>query len=160
MGLGSCKYSNTPESVTEKFLVSFNRMDYATAKSISTESTNDFLNIMERETTHITEDQKEAFAQKFKVTIEHVSYPYDSLAIVQFRTNPKQLPFNKLKLIKTINRNDKIRWKVDFSTLDLLQDDNPFGPLDPIQEEMNDSIQNLHNQLPSSDQRATDTTVN
>lgn len=118
--LSSCKYSNTPESVARKFLISFNQMDFATAKSLSTPSTWEILDIMAEATRDIPQERKENFAKQFSVDILGVKKESDSTMVVTFETKPKRLPFNQLRLLKTINKDGNTRWKVDISTLDLL----------------------------------------
>lgn len=120
VSIASCKYSHTPDSVARKFLISFNQLDFATAKSLSTKNTWPLLDIMAEATHNISAERKSEFAEKFTVKIRQVENESDSTVIVTFQTEPKRLPFNQLRLFKTQNRDGKTRWKVDISTLDLL----------------------------------------
>lgn len=132
LSLSSCKYSNTPESVARKFLISFNQMDFATAKSLSTSNTWEILDIMSEATKNIPQERKENFASQFTVDILGVKKESDSTLVITFKTKPKRLPFNQLRMVKSVNNDGNTRWKVDISTLDLLnseEDQTPDGLL-------------------------------
>lgn len=116
----SCKYSNSPESVARRFLISFNQLDFSTAKSLSTPNTWEILDIMSAATRNVSQDRKNAFNQNFTVTIIKVEKESDTSRLITFQTTPKRLPFNKIRLLRTFNKDGNIRWKVDISTLDLL----------------------------------------
>lgn len=95
-------------------------MDFQKAKSYSTPGTWDVLNIMAEATKNVSEEQKTGYSKSFFVSILGTKSESDSVVIVTFKTVPKRLPFNHFKLFKTINRRGQTRWKVDISTLDLL----------------------------------------
>lgn len=120
LSVASCKFSNSPESVAQKFLISFNQLDFATAKSLSTPETWGMLDIMATATKNVSENQKQQFAEHFSVKIMKVEKESDSSVIVTFQTHPKRLPFDRFRMKKTLNQNGDVRWKVDISTLDLL----------------------------------------
>lgn len=124
INFSACKYSNSPESVAKKFLISFNQLDITTAKSLSTPSTWDFLDIMGAATKNISDERKKDLGANFTVEILNVAKESDSTVIVTFKTNPKRLPFNQFRLVKTQNNDGDTRWKVDISTLDLLNSDS------------------------------------
>lgn len=123
--LSSCKYSNSPESVARRFLVSFNQLDFATAKSLSTPNTWQILDIMAEATKNISQDRKDAFSRNFTVKIIQTEKESDTSRIITFQTIPKRLPFNKIRLVRTFNKDGNVRWKVDISTLDLLDSEKP-----------------------------------
>lgn len=120
----SCKYSNSPESVATKFLISFNQLDLVAAKSLSTPNTWELLDIMGAATKNISDERKKDFGKNFSVEILKTKKESDSTMIVTFRTKPKRLPFNQFRLLKTKNKDGDTRWKVDISTLDLLNSDS------------------------------------
>lgn len=129
----SCKYSNSPESVVKKFLVSFNRLDFTTAKSLSSKGTWEILDIMAAYTKEVSDEKKIELSKDFTVKITKVEQESDSTVIVYFKTNPKRLPFDHLRLYKTLNKNEEVRWKIDISTLDLMnteENENEFIPDD------------------------------
>lgn len=123
----SCKYSYTPDSVAKKFLISFNQLDFVTAKSLSTKNTWPLLDIMADATRNVSDERKSQFAENFSVKIRKVKNESDSTVVVTFQTEPKRLPFNQLRLLKTQNRDGNTRWKVDISTLDLLNSEEEKG---------------------------------
>jgi len=139
--LNSCKYSHTPDSVARKFLTSFNQMDFVTAKSLSTPGTWEILDIMAEATKNIPQERKENFASQFKVDILGVKKESDSTVVVTFKTDPKRLPFNQFRLLKTTNQDGNIRWKVDISTLDLLNSEGNQTPEDLLNIQ-SDTLQN------------------
>ncbi len=116
----SCKNSNSPQAVTEKFLVSFSKMDYTTAKNLSTQNTWAMLDILASFTKEMPEAEKNALFQNFKVKVTDSKKESDSTMIVTYVTEPKILPFNKLRLLQQKDLEGNIRWKVDISTLDLV----------------------------------------
>lgn len=118
--LSSCKNSNSPQAVTEKFLMSFSKMDYATAKTLSTQNTWAMLDILASFTKEMPEAEKNALFQNFKVKITDNKKESDSTVIVTYVTEPKILPFNKLRLLQQKDVEGNIKWKVDISTLDLV----------------------------------------
>jgi hypothetical protein len=113
----SCKNSNSPQAVTEKFLTSFVQNDFDKAKSLSTKSTWEMLDIWASFTKDVPEKVKEEKAANFKVKILDTKAESDSSMIVTYSTTPKFLPFNKLRLLKEVDIDGRIRWKVDISTL-------------------------------------------
>ena len=122
----SCKNSGSPQSVAEQFLTSFSQMDYQTAKSLSTKNTWGLLNTMAYYTDSIPQQQKKALTNDFKIKITGLKKESDSTVLVAYSiTNqgkPKTLPFRKLRMVRHIDRYGHTRWKVDISTLDLLND--------------------------------------
>lgn len=133
--LNACKDSGSPESITELFLISLNQMDYTTMNTISTRNTKDMLKIMQSVSKNaISEEELSKRAAHFKVKILKKEMESDSIAWVSFQTEPQLLPFNKLKLRKVIERMDKEAWKIDFSTLDLMQS-REATPQEKVKEE-------------------------
>lgn len=126
IGLSSCKNSNSPQAVTEKFLVSFSKMDYVTAKALSTKSTWEMLDIMASFTKDIPEAQRNTMSENFKVKITDNKKESDSTVIITYTTEPKILPFNKLRLLRQKDIEGRDRWKVDISTLDLIGGDELY----------------------------------
>lgn len=116
----SCKNTNSPQAVTEKFLNSFVKMDYETAKSLSTKNTWGLLDIWASFSKDIPEEIKKDKAAGFKVKITESRKESDSTVIITYTTEPKVLPFNKLRLLKQTDQEGRERWKVDISTLDLV----------------------------------------
>lgn len=116
----SCKNSNSPQAVAEKFLTSFSKMDYVTAKTLSTPNTWAMLDILASFTKEMPETEKNALFQNFKVKVTDNKKESDSTYIVTYITEPKILPFNKLRLLQQKDLEGNIRWKVDISTLDLV----------------------------------------
>ena len=118
--LYSCKNTNSPQAVTEKFLNSFVQMDYETARSLSTRNTWELLDIWASFAKEIPESVKKEKAEHFKVKITGNKKESDSTVIVSYTTEPKILPFNKLRLLRQRDIEGRDRWKVDISTLDLI----------------------------------------
>lgn len=122
----SCKNTNSPQAVTEKFLNSFVKMDYETAKSLSTKNTWEFLDIWVSYAKDIPEDIRKAKAEHFKVKITDAKKETDSTMVVTYTSEPKVLPFNKLRLLQQKDAEGRVRWKVDISTLDLIGGDELY----------------------------------
>jgi hypothetical protein len=122
----SCKNTNSPQAVTEKFLGSFVKMDYTTAKSLSTKNTWGLLDIWASFSKDIPEEIKKEKAANFKVSITESKKESDSTMIITYTTVPKILPFNKLRLLKQTDAEGRERWKVDISTLDLVGGDEMY----------------------------------
>ena len=116
----SCKNTNSPQAVTEKFLNSFVKMDYETAKSLSTRNTWELLDIWASFAKDIPEQIKNEKAANFKVKITGNKRESDSTVIISYTTEPKVLPFDKLRLLRQTDAEGRERWKVDISTLDLI----------------------------------------
>ncbi len=116
----SCKNTNSPQAVTEKFLNSFVKMDYESAKSLSTKNTWELLDIWASFAKDIPEEVKKEKAENFKVKITGNKRESDSTVIVSYTTEPKVLPFDKLRLLRQTDIEGRERWKVDISTLDLI----------------------------------------
>lgn len=116
----SCKNTNSPQAVTEKFIYSFVRMDYDAAKAISTKNTWSWLDIMASFTKDVPDEIKEENVNKLKIKITNTETESDSTVIVTFNTDPKILPFNKVRLQKQLDQEERERWKIDISTLDLI----------------------------------------
>ncbi len=66
------------------------------------------------------ESEKNALFQNFKVKVTDSKKESDSTVIVTYVTEPKILPFNKLRLLQQKDLEGNIKWKVDISTLDLV----------------------------------------
>ncbi len=122
----SCKNSNSPQAVTEKFLNSFVKMDYEAAKSVSTKNTWELLDIWASFSKEIPEDVKQKKIDDFKVKITDTKKESDTTMVVSYVTEPKILPFNKLRLLQEKDIDGNIRWKVDISTLDLIGGDELY----------------------------------
>lgn len=116
----SCINTNSPEAVAEKFLVSFSKLDYETAKSVSTKPTWELLGIMEAYTKELSEEEVEAKSKNLKIKITDNKRETDSTVLISYTTMPKILPFNKLRLLRQLDKEGRERWKVDISTLDLI----------------------------------------
>lgn len=128
--LTSCKDSGSPESITRLFLISLNKLDYVTAKNISTRSTRELLNIMRANTDgKFTEAELELRAENLKVVLGKMEMINDSTAYVNFRTSPSILPLSKVKLVLVTQKLDKKEWQIDISTIDLAESQslNPSG---------------------------------
>jgi hypothetical protein len=124
--LASCKNTNSPQAVTEKFLSSFVKMDYETAKSLSTKNTWGLLDIYASFAKDIPEEIRKEKTANFKVKVTETKKESDSTMIVTYTTEPKILPFNKLRLLKQTDAEGRERWKVDISTLDLVGGDEMY----------------------------------
>ncbi len=122
----SCKNSNSPQAVTEKFLNSFVKMDYEAAKSVSTKNTWELLDIWASFSKEIPEDVKQKKIDDFKVKITDTKKESDTTMVVSYVTEPKILPFNKLRLLQEKDIEGNVRWKVDISTLDLIGGDELY----------------------------------
>lgn len=120
----SCKSTNSPKAVTETFLVSVARLDISTAKNYSTRQTWAFLKVLDTETKSMTDAQKEAYIDKFKVKILAETKVNDSLYTVEFVTEPELFPFKTLNLIAEKNLEGNVRWKIDFNSFDFMQSDS------------------------------------
>ena len=116
----SCKNTNSPQAVAEKFLNSFVKMDYESAKALSTKNTWGLLDIWASFSKDIPEEVRKEKAANFKVNITESKKESDSTMIITYTTEPKILPFNKLRLLKQTDQEGRERWKVDISTLDLV----------------------------------------
>lgn len=139
--LAGCKDSGSPESITELFLISLNRLDFTTMNTISTKTTKDFLKILQKQTAdQFTEEALEKRADKFKVKILGTEPETDSIVWVNFQTDPTILKIDKLKLRKVVEKLDKVSWKVDFSTLDYLDKDTNVNALDSIRTSVDGQI--------------------
>ena len=121
--LFSCKDTSSPKAIAELFLFSLRTLDIEKAKSISTKNTWDFLNILESSSAQISEDEKEELGRKLKIKITDINDETDSTIIVTYTSTPKILPFNKIRMLKTVDKNGRDRWKVDISTIDLVEND-------------------------------------
>lgn len=132
----ACKNSNSPEAVSEKFLISFAQLDFETAKSLSTRNTWEILNLMADFTEDYPEEITRSVAANMKIKILGTDKETDSTLIITFQTDPKFLPFQKFRLLKREDNFGKTRWKVDISTIDLVGDEPLYidQALPPIQE--------------------------
>lgn len=119
--MGGCKDSGSPEAITELFLLSLNKLDYTTMRSISTKNTREMIKIMESITQQYPIDAAvlERRADTFKVRILGKTLINDSTARVKFETKPELLPINELQLVRVKEKLDKMVWKVDISTVEL-----------------------------------------
>jgi len=115
----SCKNSNSPQAVTEKFLTSVVQADFDKAKSLSTKNTWGMLDIWAAFTKEIPENVKAEKAENFKVKVLETKTESDTTVIVTYSTDPKILPFNKIRLQKELDIEGRVKWKVDISTLEL-----------------------------------------
>lgn len=122
----SCKNTNSPQAVTEKFLSSFVKMDYETAKSLSTKNTWELLDIWVSYAKDIPEEVRKEKAAQFKMKITDTRKESDSTLIITYTSEPKVLPFNKLRLLQQKDAEGRVRWKVDISTLDLIGGDELY----------------------------------
>jgi len=115
----SCKNTNSPQAVTEKFLTSVVQTDFDKAKALSTKNTWGMLDIWASFTKGIPEKVKQEKAENFKVKILDTKKESDSTVVVTYTTDPKILPFNKIRLQKELDIEGRVKWKVDISTLEL-----------------------------------------
>lgn len=136
----SCKSTNSPKAVTETFLVSVARLDMHTAKNYSTRQTWSFLKVLERETKGLTDEQKEAYMNNFKVKIISETKVNDSMYTVDFNTTPELFPFTQLNLIAEKNLEGNIRWKIDFNSFEYMQSDSTIREVMAPGEEPNEQI--------------------
>lgn len=117
--LSSCKDSGSPKSVTQLFLISLNKNDLETARSISTANTHDMLKIWGKLSNgKFSEEELQKRAESFKVKITKVQKESDTTVLVSYTTAPQILPFSQIQLQKQTDRDGRTRWKVDISTLD------------------------------------------
>lgn len=119
----SCKDTSSPKAIAEQFLFSLRTLDIEKAKSISTKNTWDFLNILESTAAQVSEDEKENLGRNLKIKIIDINDESDSTVIVTFTSSPEILPFNKIRMLKNVDKNGRDRWKVDISTIDLVEND-------------------------------------
>lgn len=118
----ACKDSGSPESITELFLISLNKLDYTTLNSISTKNTKSILKIMKALTEEkINPKEMEKRGENFEVEILETTPIDDSTVVVKFKTNPTILPMDKIQLVKVVEKLDKVAWKVNISTVDLME---------------------------------------
>lgn len=136
----SCKSTNSPKAVTETFLVSVARLDMHTAKNYSTRQTWSFLKVLERETKGLTDEQKEAYMNNFKVKIISETKVNDSMYTVNFNTTPELFPFTQLNLIAEKNLEGNVRWKIDFNSFEYMQSDSTIREIMAPGEEPNEQI--------------------
>ena len=121
--LFSCKDTSSPKAIAEVFLFSLRTLDIEKAKTVSTKNTWDLLNIMESTASQISEEQKKELGDNLKIKITNVHEESDSTVIITYTSTPKFLPFNKIRMLKTFDQNGRIRWKVDISTIDIVEND-------------------------------------
>lgn len=143
--LVACKDTGSPQAVAEKFLFNLRVMDIETAKSLSTKNTWGLLDIMVIFTDTISVAQKEKYGNNMKLKITDVKKESDSTVIVTFSSEPKFLPFNKIRMLKTIDLNGRDRWKVDISTLDLVEGEDLYIEEEnlPVMDEANENVDSL-----------------
>lgn len=136
----SCKSTNSPKAVTETFLVSVARLDMHTAKNYSTRQTWSFLKVLEKETKGLTDEQKEAYMNNFKVKIISEQKVNDSMYTVDFTTTPELFPFTQLNLVAEKNLEGNVRWKIDFNSFEYMQSDSTIREVMAPGEEPNEQI--------------------
>jgi|GEM_PF-516339 len=149
----SCKDTGSPQAVAEKFLFSLRTLDIETAKSLSTKNTWDLLNIMVSFADQVSEEEKETLGKNLKLKITDINKETDSTVIITYTSEPKFLPFNKIRMLKIVDKNGRDRWKVDISTLDLVEgedlyieeENRPVFDEEPV---LDDSTQNT--EIPSN----------
>ncbi len=120
----ACKSTNSPKAVTETFLVSVARLDMHTAKNYSTRQTWSFLKVLEKETKDLSDEQKEAYMNNFKVKIIGEKKVNDTMYTVDFTTSPELFPFTQINLVAEKNLEGNIRWKIDFNSFEYMQSDS------------------------------------
>lgn len=119
---GGCKDSGSPESITELFLISLNKLDYTTMKNISTRNTRELIKIMESlSKDKISPEDMEQRAGNLKIKIKGKKIENDSTVYVQFVTEPGLLPVDQVQLVRVTEKLDKTVWKINISTMDLLE---------------------------------------
>lgn len=119
---GSCKDSGSPESITELFLISLNKLDYTTMKNISTRNTRELIKIMEGlSKDKISPEDIEKRAGNLKIKIKGKKVENDSTVYVRFATEPGLLPIDQVQLVRVTEKLDKTVWKINISTMDLLE---------------------------------------
>lgn len=122
----SCKDTGSPQAVAEKFLYSVRTLDIETAKSLSTRNTWGLLDILVIYTDPLPPEKKEAYGENLKIKITEVQTESDSTVIVSYTSDPKFLPFSKIRMLKTTDKSGRDRWKVDISTLDLVEGEDLY----------------------------------
>lgn len=119
---GGCKDSGSPESITELFLISLNKLDYTTMRNISTRDTRELIKIMEAlSKDKISPGDIEKRAESLKIKIKGKKVENDSTVYVEFVTEPRMLPIDQVQLVRVTEKLDKTAWKVNISTMDLME---------------------------------------
>lgn len=125
--LMACKNSNSPQSVAEGFVVHYSQMDYETAKSLSTKNTWDFLEVFEYYSENLDPEQKKQIKeQKVRFKVIEQQKESDTSIILTYKAEPQKLPFDKLRLISHIDRNGRTKWKVDISTISIIEGEDIY----------------------------------
>lgn len=122
IGLNACKDSGSPESITELFIISYKNMDFVTLKNISTKNTKELLKIFEyyAQDSTLVEEWKNKY-DDVKIKILNKSIVNDTTVYVKFETHPDIFPVNEIKLIQITEKLDKKSWKVDLSTVEIME---------------------------------------
>ncbi|HLS70107.1 MAG TPA: hypothetical protein VK027_00450 [Chitinophagaceae bacterium] len=125
--LSACKNSNSPQSVAEGFVVHYSQMDYETAKSLSTKNTWDFLEVFEYYSENLDAEQKKKIReQKVRFKVIDQQKESDTSIILTYKAEPQKLPFDKLRLISHVDRNGRTKWKVDISTISIIEGEDIY----------------------------------
>jgi|SRR5690554_5562662 len=127
IGILSCKNSHSPQAVAEGFVTSYSKMDYESAKNYSTRETWDFLEVFEYYTKELSTEEKEKFQEtKVKFKVLDQKQESDTSIILTFETDPQYLPFNKLRLVSHVDRNGRVKWKVDINTISIIEGEDIY----------------------------------
>lgn len=127
IGVISCKNSHSPQAVAEGFVTSYSKMDYETAKNYSTRETWDFLEVFEYYTKELSAEEKKKFAEaKVKFKVLNQQQESDTSMVLTFETDPQYLPFNKLRLVSHVDRNGRVKWKVDINTISIIEGEDIY----------------------------------
>lgn len=116
--LYSCKSSNTPEAAASKFILSMRTLDFETARGMSTKATWNLINIMDAHTKAISDEQKQALGENFKINIDKVEPETDSTVLISYTTDPTFVIVPKIRMIREFDIDGRTRWKADISSID------------------------------------------
>ncbi len=127
LGMFSCKNSHSPQAVAEGFVVSYSKMDYESAKNFSTRETWDFLEVFEYYTKELSAEEKKKYEEtKVKFKVLNQQKESDTSMVLTFETDPQYLPFNKLRLVSHVDRNGRVKWKVDINTISIIEGEDIY----------------------------------
>ncbi len=115
-----CKNSNTPDQTAIKFLNCMYTYDFEGAKNLSTSNTWPIINGIKKATAEVSEEEKLAMVGKLKVEILNVKQETDSTELVYYNTQPDFQIFKAIKILKQVDEDGKIRYKVDNASTDSL----------------------------------------
>lgn len=153
--LYSCKSSNTPEAAASKFILSMRTLDFETAKEMSTKATWNLINIIDAHTKAVTDEQKQALGENFKISITNVEPESDSTVLISYSTDPAFVIVPKIRMIREFDIDGRTRWKADISSIDSMlmgEEDYIEETMVPVLEE-SDSTNTLNPELTDTTKR-------